>query len=45
MIESGVVTHFPLNDQEVLLRALHTTARRYVEDYQKSQPETAVGIR
>ncbi len=28
MLESGAVTEFPLCDQEVLLRHLHTTARR-----------------
>jgi phenylpropionate dioxygenase-like ring-hydroxylating dioxygenase large terminal subunit len=30
MIESGAVTEFPLNDQEVLLRHLHRTAREHV---------------
>ncbi len=30
-IESRVVTEFPLNDQEVLLRHLHVTARDYVK--------------
>jgi phenylpropionate dioxygenase-like ring-hydroxylating dioxygenase large terminal subunit len=35
MIESRAVTEFPLNDQEVLLRHLHTTARRYVDDFQQ----------
>ncbi len=29
------VKTFPLNDQEVLLRLLHHTAREYVEDYQR----------
>jgi phenylpropionate dioxygenase-like ring-hydroxylating dioxygenase large terminal subunit len=38
MLESRAVTEFPLNDQEVLLRHLHTTARRYVNDYQSSRP-------
>ena len=33
MIETRSVTEFPLNDQEVLLRHLHTTARQYVADY------------
>jgi phenylpropionate dioxygenase-like ring-hydroxylating dioxygenase large terminal subunit len=33
MIETRTVTDFPLNDQEVLLRHLHTTARQYCEDY------------
>ena len=34
MIESRAVTEFPLNDQEVLLRHLHKTARDYVGAYQ-----------
>ena len=29
-LESRVVQQFPLNDQEILLRQLHTTARGYV---------------
>jgi phenylpropionate dioxygenase-like ring-hydroxylating dioxygenase large terminal subunit len=33
MLESRAVTEFPLNDQEVLLRHLHVTARGYVADY------------
>ena len=36
MLESRAVSQFPLNDQEILLRQLHKTARGYVEDYQKS---------
>jgi hypothetical protein len=36
MLESRAVSQFPLNDQEILLRHLHKTARGYVEDYQKS---------
>ncbi len=32
-IESRAVTSFPLNDQEILLRQLHKTARDYVEAY------------
>jgi hypothetical protein len=35
MLESQAVTEFPLNDQEVLLRHLHTTARRYVDEHQQ----------
>ena len=35
MLESRAVTQFPLNDQEILLRQLHTTARDYVADYQR----------
>ena len=38
MLESRAVSEFPLNDQEVLLRHLHTTARRYVDDYKSSRP-------
>ncbi len=44
MIESRAVTEFPLNDQEVLLRQLHKTARDYVAAYQDSQGSTAVNI-
>jgi hypothetical protein len=38
MLESRAVNQFPLNDQEILLRLLHTTARRYVDDYVHRQP-------
>ena len=41
MLESRSVTEFPLNDQEVLLRHLHTTARRFVEEH-KSGTKTPV---
>ena len=34
MIESRAVTEFPLNDQEILLRHLHKTARDYVAAHQ-----------
>ena len=40
MLESRAVTEFPLNDQEVLLRHLHTTARGYVGDYQEQHQST-----
>jgi phenylpropionate dioxygenase-like ring-hydroxylating dioxygenase large terminal subunit len=33
MIESRAVSQFPLGDQEILLRHLHKTARRYVADH------------
>jgi phenylpropionate dioxygenase-like ring-hydroxylating dioxygenase large terminal subunit len=33
MLESRVVSAFPLNDQEILLRHLHKTARDYVSKY------------
>ncbi|MGW1215004.1 aromatic ring-hydroxylating oxygenase subunit alpha [Streptomyces sp. NPDC002499] len=35
MLESRAVGEFPLNDQEVLLRHLHGTARQYVRDFQQ----------
>jgi len=35
MLESRAVTTFPLNDQEILLRHLHKTARDHVAAYQK----------
>jgi phenylpropionate dioxygenase-like ring-hydroxylating dioxygenase large terminal subunit len=44
MLESRAVTEFPLNDQEVLLRHLHRTARDYVARYQAQQPGTPVRI-
>lgn len=40
MLESRTLDSFPLNDQEVLLRHLHSTARRYVDEYAK-QPSAA----
>jgi len=44
MLESGAVRSFPLNDQEILLRQLHQTARAYVADYQQqSGASTPVG--
>jgi hypothetical protein len=39
MIESRAVTSFPLNDQEVLLRHLHKTARDHVDAYLKERDE------
>jgi phenylpropionate dioxygenase-like ring-hydroxylating dioxygenase large terminal subunit len=44
MLESGVVDAFPLCDQEIMLRHLHTTARRYVDDYQSGRSDTPVRI-
>jgi phenylpropionate dioxygenase-like ring-hydroxylating dioxygenase large terminal subunit len=44
MLESRAVTEFPLNDQEILLRHLHATARRYVSEYQQRQPGAPVRI-
>ncbi|HTR70430.1 MAG TPA: aromatic ring-hydroxylating dioxygenase subunit alpha [Mycobacteriales bacterium] len=37
MIESGAVDAFPLCDQEVMLRHLHTVCRRYIADYEASR--------
>ena len=44
MLESRVVTEFPLNDQEILLRLLHKTAHDYVDDYRGRKPETPVRV-
>ncbi|MDQ2650811.1 MAG: aromatic ring-hydroxylating dioxygenase subunit alpha [Actinomycetota bacterium] len=43
MIESRAVTSFPLNDQEILLRQLHKTARDHVAAYQ-AERETPVAV-
>ena len=40
MLESRAVTEFPLNDQEILLRHLHKTARDQVADYQVRRDES-----
>ncbi len=47
MLESRVVSHFPLNDQEVLLRHLHKTAGEYVAAYQEQRdpPDAARRLR
>jgi phenylpropionate dioxygenase-like ring-hydroxylating dioxygenase large terminal subunit len=44
MLESRAVAEFPLCDQEVMLRHLHATARRYVEDYKAGLPGRPVRI-
>ena len=44
MLESRAVTAFPLNDQEILLRHLHKTARDYVADYEQERGEAPVRI-
>jgi len=36
MISSGYVTEFPLNDQEILLRHLHKTARDKIKEYENA---------
>jgi phenylpropionate dioxygenase-like ring-hydroxylating dioxygenase large terminal subunit len=41
MIESRAVTEFPLCDQEVMLRHLHSITRKYVSDYQAKNASTS----
>ena len=36
MLESGAVQEFPLCDQEVMLRHLHTVTKQYVDDYRST---------
>jgi phenylpropionate dioxygenase-like ring-hydroxylating dioxygenase large terminal subunit len=44
MLESRTpVKSFPLNDQEILIRHLHTTVKQYVEEYQK-EAATPAGV-
>jgi phenylpropionate dioxygenase-like ring-hydroxylating dioxygenase large terminal subunit len=45
MLESRTIPAFPLNDQEVMLRHLHVTARRYVEEYQQGRSGTDTPVR
>ena len=44
MLESRAVTEFPLNDQEILLRHLHKTARDRVASHQEQRSVSAVRI-
>lgn len=46
MLETRAVTTFPLNDQEILLRHLHKTARDYVSAYERdpNSPYTPVPV-
>jgi hypothetical protein len=41
MLESRVVTAFPLNDQEILCRHLHKVAADWIDDYESTQMEAA----
>ena len=41
MLESRVVTAFPLNDQEILCRHLHKVAADWVDDYRRENLEVA----
>jgi hypothetical protein len=45
MLESRTIPAFPLNDREVMLRHLHVTARRYVEEYQQGRSGTDTPVR
>jgi phenylpropionate dioxygenase-like ring-hydroxylating dioxygenase large terminal subunit len=44
MLETRVVTEFPLCDQEVMLRHLHQTAQKYVDDHLAGRSDTPVRI-
>jgi phenylpropionate dioxygenase-like ring-hydroxylating dioxygenase large terminal subunit len=45
MLESRTpVTEFPLGDQEILLRHLHATARRYVSEYEQQTAKTPANV-
>ncbi len=44
MLETRVVQEFPLCDQEVMLRHLHQTAQRYIDDHQSGRSNTPVRI-
>jgi hypothetical protein len=43
MINTRVVTEFPLCDQEILLRHLHKTARDYVNMYKQEKAGDPAG--
>jgi len=44
MIEGGYVKDFPLCDQEVMLRHLHTVCKQYVAEHLGQQPGTPVSV-
>jgi hypothetical protein len=44
MINTKVVTEFPLCDQEIMLRHLHKTAGDYVERYKKENVNATVNV-
>ena len=44
MIDRRIVDRFPLCDQEVMLRHLHTTTRTYIEEYEAGTSDTPVRI-
>jgi Rieske 2Fe-2S family protein len=43
MLESRVVTAFPLNDQEILCRHLHKVAADWIDDYTREQEKVEAG--
>ncbi|MHB1583180.1 MAG: aromatic ring-hydroxylating oxygenase subunit alpha [Acidimicrobiales bacterium] len=44
MLETGAVSEFPLCDQEVMLRHLHRTCRRYVAELEGEPSRTTVRV-
>jgi len=44
MLETGAVSEFPLCDQEVMLRHLHRTCRRYVAEHRGEPSRTTVRV-
>ena len=44
MLETRTVSRFPLNDQEVLLRHLHSSAQRYVEEVRQRTGASPVPV-
>jgi hypothetical protein len=44
MINTKVVTDFPLCDQEILLRHLHKTAGDYVNEYKNATEKDHVNV-
>jgi len=42
-LDSGIVTSYPLGDQEILVRHLHKTAHDWVEGYRRERSSNATG--
>jgi len=42
MLESRVVSAFPLNDQEILCRHLHKVAADWIDDYKRERAQTGM---
>jgi hypothetical protein len=43
MLQSGAVTEFPLCDEEVMLRHMHTVCRDYVEKHKSDSGAVLAG--